>query len=279
MAFFIKKILIVNLILSLIFCSSVTAFGAIENAFNNDISVVQAEYEAEYGWDNALLRAKEWETTVNGKALKCERKRGFQDYYLEDNIYSTLLTLGLEEIDLTAGVEHSTPKKALGIYKFAIKEVGTSENPNGSNKIKYNTWVYGSKFRNLPANATKKSEYNWNVAFVSWCIAKSGFIKDFKTNDITTLYNRLSSQNEVKQMSDSLACGGTYFVPTAGDVVFLVKKGNAVSVGIVASANNSQIVLIEGDKGGKVKKTTYKGENIPQSLKDGYCVNLSKGKD
>ena len=46
------------------------------------------------------------------------------------------------------------------IVSKAKAQVGTKENPAGSNKVKYNTWFYGKEVRG--------SEYPWCMAFVSW---------------------------------------------------------------------------------------------------------------
>lgn len=42
----------------------------------------------------------------------------------------------------------------------ALAEVGVKESPSGSNKVKYNTWYYGS--------AVSGSAYPWCAVFVSW---------------------------------------------------------------------------------------------------------------
>ena len=64
------------------------------------------------------------------------------------------------------------------ILEIALAEVGTKENPPNSNKVKYNTWIYGKE--------VSGPQYPWCGAFVSWCyymagmpIQKAGLKKGF----------------------------------------------------------------------------------------------------
>lgn len=52
------------------------------------------------------------------------------------------------------------------ILEIALGEVGTKESPPDSNKVKYNTWIYGKE--------VSGSAYPWCGAFVSWCYAQAG---------------------------------------------------------------------------------------------------------
>ena len=46
------------------------------------------------------------------------------------------------------------------LLRIATAEIGTKENPAGSNKVKYNTWYYG---REVSGKA-----YPWCMVFVQW---------------------------------------------------------------------------------------------------------------
>jgi len=53
------------------------------------------------------------------------------------------------------------------ILEIASAEIGTKESPPDSNKVKYNTWIYGKE--------VSGSAYPWCGAFVSWCYYIAGF--------------------------------------------------------------------------------------------------------
>lgn len=55
------------------------------------------------------------------------------------------------------------------IIAFAQQEVGTRENPPGTNSVKYNDWFYGR-----PVKDTTKYKYYWCMTFVSWVFAQAG---------------------------------------------------------------------------------------------------------
>lgn len=50
---------------------------------------------------------------------------------------------------------------------IAKSQIGISESPPNSNKVKYNTWIYGKE--------TFGAAYAWCGAFVSWCLNEAGF--------------------------------------------------------------------------------------------------------
>ena len=60
------------------------------------------------------------------------------------------------------------------IINIAAKEIGTSENPIGSNNIKYNSWYYGHSVRG--------SKYPWCAVFVSWCANQADIPMSLKIN-------------------------------------------------------------------------------------------------
>lgn len=53
------------------------------------------------------------------------------------------------------------------IIEIALKEVGTKESPAGSNKVKYNDWVYGR-------DNVEGPQYPWCGAFASWLFYMAG---------------------------------------------------------------------------------------------------------
>lgn len=62
--------------------------------------------------------------------------------------------------------------------QLASEQVGTTEYPSGSNKVKYNTWYYGS--------AVSGSAYPWCMAFVCWVFLSGEKPKATTTTTTTT---------------------------------------------------------------------------------------------
>jgi len=63
------------------------------------------------------------------------------------------------KIDLIKKIMHKT-------IEIATAEIGTKESPAGSNKVKYNTWIYGKE--------VEGAAYPWCGAFVSYVYDKAG---------------------------------------------------------------------------------------------------------
>jgi len=59
------------------------------------------------------------------------------------------------------------------ILATATREIGTTEHPAGSNKVKYNAWYYGKD--------VSGSAYPWCMAFVQWVFNEAGSPLPFKT--------------------------------------------------------------------------------------------------
>ncbi len=301
-----QKTKVIPLVLCLFLSSVSCSFATIENAFSEDLATMQKEYEEEYSWNSSLYYEREWNFTATGQkvtaagmkvetettteTIEMERKRGYQDYYLEDNLYSTLLTLGLTELELFEGIEYNPPKEAAAIARIAKKEINSySKDKNGNNKAKYNFWLYDENlFAKMSDSVTASKDYDFNTTFVSWCINESGLLSynsQIKTGNIYQLYANLKLENECKRFSDSLVAGGTYYIQTIGDVVFFANPERPTvltAVGIVASASENSISIVLADmpdkKGstGKVEKKTYKKGSVPKELLSGQSICLSK---
>ncbi len=97
------------------------------------------------------------------------------------------------------------------IIEIAQKEVGVTEIPAGSNKVKYNTWIYGKEV--FGAN------YAWCGAFVSWCYAQAGFT--IKKGGLSKGF--VGCQYAVANLSK---WARLVTVPKEGDVVFFDWEGD-----------------------------------------------------
>ena len=119
-----------------------------------------------------------------------------------------------------------------GLLRIATAEIGTKENPAGSNKVKYNTWYYG---REVSGKA-----YPWCMVFVQWVFDRAGIAVPIKTASCGALLNAAKSNGR--------AVKGGYRL---GDVVIYDFDGNGSTdhCGIVEAVNGKLITAIEGNTG------------------------------
>lgn len=122
------------------------------------------------------------------------------------------------------------------ILSIAKKEVGITESPKGSNKVKYNTEYYG--------RAVSGSSYPWCCAFVWWLFKEAGasnlFYGGKKTAYCPTL---LEYHRKARQFV------GEDFKP--GDVIFFNFSGKSspAHVGICTAWDGTYITTIDGNTG------------------------------
>lgn len=104
------------------------------------------------------------------------------------------------------------------IIEIASAEIGTSEFPAGSNKVKYNTWFYGKEVQDDPI---KKLFYPWCGAFVSWVFNESGLnlgVIDYKRGFA-------GCQFAVRNLKK---WGKLVTQPKPGDVIFFDWQGDGI---------------------------------------------------
>lgn len=139
--------------------------------------------------------------------------------------------------------------RASDVVRVAAAEVGVTESPANSNRVKYNDWYYGRQVRG--------AAYPWCAAFVSWVLAQAG---------AGHLAARSASCPAI--MADAKR-RGTYHAGfdgiAAGDLVLYQfdRDADPDHIGIVESVSGSSIVAIEGntsltsnDNGGAVMSRT-----------------------
>lgn len=148
----------------------------------------------------------------------------------------------------------------------AKSQVGTKENPSGSNKVKYNTEYYG--------RAVSGSSYPWCCVFIWWlfkkCNASGLFYGGKKTASCTTLMDYYKAKGQFSK------------TPKVGSLVFFQFDNDPASehIGIVIKVNSGSIVTIEGNtavgndsNGGEVMERT----RYPKQIL-GYADPYSKPK-
>lgn len=130
------------------------------------------------------------------------------------------------------------------ILQIAISEIGTRENPIGSNQTKYNAW-YGM------------DHVAWAAMFVSYCFYHAGL-----PLEITTDKGFACHPYAAKWFKDQ---GRWQTTPQVGDIVFF-DWGNdelADSVGIVEKVNpDGSIITIRGNVDNQVKRVRHQGSTI-----------------
>lgn len=151
------------------------------------------------------------------------------------------------------------------ILEVAAAEIGTKENPAGSNRVKYNTEYYG--------NDVASSARPWCCSFV-WWVFKNAELSDLfydggKCAHCATLQNFYKKEGQ-------LVTGTTY---RPGDLVFFQfdKDAAADHIGIVERDNGDTVTTIEGNtstdnnaNGGRVMRRTRKKSLILAAARPRY---------
>lgn len=113
------------------------------------------------------------------------------------------------------------------LITLARAELGTQENPKGSNNVKYNTWYYG--------HPVSGDAYPWCMVFVQWCFYALGQTLPYRTASCSALLGWYRA-NDKTTVHDN---------PVPGDIVIY----NFGHTGIVTGSNGDSITAIEGNTG------------------------------
>lgn len=141
------------------------------------------------------------------------------------------------------------------LLNIAVGELGVTEAPSGSNKVKYGAW-YGL------------NGYAWCVMFVQWCFAQAVVTLPVKTSSCTVLMN-------YAKKAGMWITGG--YQP--GDVVIYDWGGDKVPdhCGIVESVSGSSVTAIEGNtavgndsNGGEVMRRVRQVSSILGAVRPVY---------
>lgn len=148
------------------------------------------------------------------------------------------------------------------VLEIAKKEVGVTELPAGSNKVKYNTWFYGRE--------VSGASYPWCCAFVCWVFYMAGCLSLLrKTGGCTTLMNWFKAKGQLIPAKEA----------KPGDIVFFQfdKDAYADHVGIVEKRTSTGVVTIEGntsvtsnDNGGAVMRRSRRWSVIMAVARPAY---------
>ena len=122
------------------------------------------------------------------------------------------------------------------VLEAACAELGVTESPPGSNRVKYNAWYYN---RDVSGAA-----YPWCMAFVQWCYAQAGLSLPLKTASCGALlrWYREHDPDCIVQLSEA----------TPGCVVIFDLPGTPSDTdhtGIFESAGTKYVTTIDGNTG------------------------------
>ena len=145
----------------------------------------------------------------------------------------------------------------------AASQIGVTERPSGSNRVKYNTAYYG---REVSGKA-----YPWCVTYLWWVFRQAGMTL-YKTASCTAFLNRY------QETAPTQVLQGNY---RPGDIVlfdFTGKRAKTVHAGIVESVGaDGTITTIEGNtgtssdaNGGAVMRRTRKPSLVTRGIRPVY---------
>ena len=145
----------------------------------------------------------------------------------------------------------------------AASQVGITENPAGSNKVKYNTEYYG---REVSGKA-----YPWCMAFVWWVFQGAGFHL-FKTASCSAFVGQYKAKSPGQIVRANYRAGDIVFFDFTG------KRAKTEHVGIVESVGaDGTLTTIEGNtgmgndaNGGAVMRRTRKQGLVTCAVRPGY---------
>lgn len=118
------------------------------------------------------------------------------------------------------------------LLEIATRELGVSENPPKSNKVRYNTWYYGRE--------VSGSAYPWCMVFVQWVFNQAKVALPIRTASCGALMRAAKQQGS--WVTDN-------YQP--GDVVIYNFPGGAATdhCGIIEKVESTGVVSIEGNTG------------------------------
>lgn len=152
------------------------------------------------------------------------------------------------------------------------------EYPRGSDCIKYNSWLYGTRVSNSYANGAYEDKYGWNAAFVSWCAAQGGYTEFGRIPLAHTggeLYAWYFNKTNAKIYSKmDLTSTRSPVTAQFDDLIFFPSESDYM-VGIITEASAAYVTYVMGDVNYTVRQVTVPVECLPNN-----CIIVRwKGRD
>ena len=139
----------------------------------------------------------------------------------------------------------------MNVLDIARGEIGTGEEPAGSNRVKYNDWYYGARVRDGVWNTT----FPWCMVFVQWVFHRAGQDLPYKTAGCSALLD-------------------WYKKNRPEDVVNTARPGDIViydfgHTGIVEEAGARNFSAIEGNYSDKVARVVRSYDRVRAFIRPG----------
>jgi len=137
------------------------------------------------------------------------------------------------------------------IVAKAESQLGTKENPAGSNKVKYNTWYYSKE--------VSGSAYPWCMVFVSWVFAHTEVKAKAVSHNATPTAKAAASSTSNKNVGTSKTAVATPKLKYSKTVEEYQKAYNI--------SYSPKIKLVEDGKAGEKTKATFKEIDLYRGVK------------
>ena len=156
--------------------------------------------------------------------------------------------------------------RANEVLDIARRELGVTESPKGSNRVKYNEWYYRREVEGDP--------YPWCMAFVQWVFHQAGMVPPVRTASCGAL------MRAAKGLGQWVTQG---YRP--GDVLIYDFPGGAATdhCGICESAGEDRVTAIEGNtsvtnasNGGEVRRMTRRLGTVAGAWRPPYVEKGEK---
>lgn len=233
--------------------SQAYAAATVVGAYGTNSTKVKDAFASAMGWDESKLQSTTW-TGVDGNEYKTLTV-GYQNEY-----YADMLSILAKEMGITLTAEEGEGSvsggSAASIVAVALAEVGETEQPPGSNHIKYTEW-YGM------------GDVAWCAIFISWCANECGLINE----DGSGLFKKIAwcdgyydhfvndcgfesyAGREITQL------GGGSYTAVPGDIFLFLNTGGSDGhyghIGLVTGVGDGWIEITQGNTSDSVMRITY----------------------
>ena len=249
--------------------------GAFDENLEEELEGIY-ESESGYGWDQASLDAYNYSLELEDGVMQYTRQAGYQweylqgDYDVQGNYQPGIINTTRQYLNLPmmgAGIG-----SGLTIIAMAESQLGTPEQPLGSNNVDYNTWFYGY--------SVSGEDYPWCCVFVDWCAEQCGYYGSIIPTGIascTEMRRQLITNfgYECFRTRDTTPMGGSSYTPVPGDLIFFTSSYGADydHIGFVYQISDDCITTIEGNYGNQVSMVERK-KTAGSYVLDGCIIHV-----
>ena len=143
-------------------------------------------------------------------------------------------------------------RTAKELVSLALSQVGTCEDPKGSNKQPYGAYLDDTNWYLYKDGSKtwvhKVNGYDWCTQFVDWCFCFAFGIDAAREMLFRPVYNNYGA-GAVYAYDYFKKAGAVVVSPQPGDVVYFQRKGSITHTGIIIEVDANYITTIEGNAG------------------------------